>query len=123
MANEQNLRPGEYKFSQEDVMKSHESRERNKEKKKRMRECLETLMYEMEYTDKKTGEKKTGMEIMCAQLVKQGIFEGDKKAMEMIRDTLGEKPTENVRVQADVDVEKSSKRLTDIIGGIKKDGT
>lgn len=123
MANEQNLRPGEYKFSQEDVMKSHESRERNKEKKKRMRECLETLMYEMEYTDKKTGEKKTGMEIMCAQLVKQGIFEGDKKAMEMIRDTLGEKPTENVRVQADVDVEKSNKRLTDIIGGIKKDGT
>lgn len=123
MANEQNLIPGGHVLTAEELSRGGKNSAEARKEKKRMRECLETLMYEMEYTDKKTGEKKTGMEIMCAQLVKQGIFEGDKKAMEMIRDTLGEKPTENVRVQADVDVEKSSKRLTDIIGGIKKDGT
>ena len=84
MANEQNLRPSEYKLSQEEAkkggIKSGESRRARKTLK-------ETLLMMLEEGD-------TQNNITLALLDK--ALKGDTKAYEVIRDTVGEKPTDKV---------------------------
>lgn len=59
--------------------------------KKTMREMLDYLLYK-EITNSK-GEKVTTKEEAAAALIKKAI-QGDVKAFEVIRDTIGEKPVE-----------------------------
>lgn len=84
------------KFSK-DNQPSPEAKSRGHQKKKTMREMLDYLL-EKELTNK-NGEKATTLEAMMASMIKQSIS-GNVRACEFIRDTIGQKPTEKVDVDA-----------------------
>ena len=92
---EENLKKG-VKFSKE-YQPSSEAKRKGHQKKKTMREMLDYLL-EKELTNK-NGEKATTLEAMMTAMIKQGL-NGNVKAVEFIRDTTGQKPTEKVDVDA-----------------------
>lgn len=99
MANEQNLRPAEYKLSLEEAKKGGIKSGEARRKKRDLRQAIEILLE----TDikGKNGEIKSGAEaIAIAQF--QKALKGDTRAFEVIRDTAGQKPIEKVMV-ADVE--------------------
>lgn len=95
MANEQNLRPGEYKLSQEEAKKGGQNSGKARREKKLLRECMEILL-EKEMTDK-SGKTMTGAEALTAKLFAEAL-KGNVKAFEVLRDTAGQKPIERVMV-------------------------
>ena len=109
MANEQNLRPGEYKLSQEEAKKGGINSGKARRQKKLLRECLEILL-ENEVTDK-NGNVMTGAEAMAAKVFQQAL-KGDLKAFEIVRDTAGQKPVDKVVVsEIDTDVIDEIERM------------
>lgn len=70
-------------------------RKENAERRKTYREMFEILLAE-KYKDKK-GNELSGVEITAQALFKKAV-EGDLKAFELLRDTVGEKPIEKVAV-------------------------
>lgn len=86
-----NLAKGK-KFSKEN-QPSSEAKSKGHQKRKTMREMLDYLL-EKELTSK-NGEKATTLEAMMTSMIKQGL-NGNVKAVEFIRDTTGQKPTEKV---------------------------
>lgn len=86
-----NLAKGK-KFSKEN-QPTPEAKSRGHQKRKSMREMLDYLL-EKELTSK-NGEKATTLEAMMTAMIKQGL-NGNVKAVEFIRDTTGQKPTEKV---------------------------
>ena len=93
MANEQNLRPGEYKLTLEEQKKGGIASGAARRARKTLREELLILLAEP-ISDKK-GNTKTCQEALAAAMIKQGLL-GKSKAFEIIRDTIGEKPVEKV---------------------------
>lgn len=97
MANNDNLKPFNSNQSREEAkkngrkggIKSGEAKRR----RKTMREMLDYLLAK-ELTNK-NGEKATTLEAMMTSMIKQGL-NGNVKAVEFIRDTTGQKPTEKV---------------------------
>lgn len=73
-----------------------------KNHRKTMREDLESLL-KTRPKDPKTGKRidKTYQEAITLALIKKAL-KGDPKAYELIRDTIGEKPTEKIAL-ADID--------------------
>lgn len=61
---------------------------------KSLREGLLALMNDNVVVD---GQKMSGYEAMCAKLVEMAN-NGNPKAWEILRDTIGEKPTDNINV-------------------------
>ena len=84
MANEQNLRPCEYKLSQEEAKKGGIKSGEARRARKTLKEELLFLL----------SQGNTQEKISLAQL--QKALNGDTKAFEVIRDTIGEKPTDKV---------------------------
>jgi hypothetical protein len=84
MANEQNLRPSEYKLSQEEAKKGGK---KSAEARRARKTLKETLLMMLEEGD-------TQNNITLALLDK--ALKGDTKAYEVIRDTVGEKPTDKI---------------------------
>jgi hypothetical protein len=92
MANNENLKP---------IQSEKEAREKGKNggiksgevrrAKKTMKQMLDYLL-EKEITNKQ-GEKATTQEAISVSLIKQAL-NGNVKAFEVIRDTIGEKPTD-----------------------------
>lgn len=102
MANEQNLKPCEYKFTQEEAKKGGIASGESRKRKKLLRECLEELLdTEQEVKINGVTLKKTNAELLSVTLMKKAL-KGDVKAFEVLRDTAGEKPIDKVMV-ADVD--------------------
>ena len=66
--------------------------------KKRMKEMLEMLL-EKELSNSK-GEKTTTLEAMMTACIKKAL-KGDIKANEFIRDTIGQKPKEQMQIEVD----------------------
>lgn len=66
--------------------------------RKTLREELINLL-DAELTDKNTGKKMGTREALSSALIKQALG-GNTKAYEIIRDTIGEKPIENVTIKA-----------------------
>ena len=62
-------------------------------RKKELRECLEELL-EREYSTE-TGVKVAGAELVSTRLFKKAA-DGDVRAFEVLRDTVGQKPVERV---------------------------
>ena len=97
MANNDNLKPFDSNQNREEAkkngrkggIKSGEAKRR----RKTMRAMLDYLL-EKELTSK-NGEKATTLEAMMTAMIKQGL-NGNVKAVEFIRDTTGQKPTEKV---------------------------
>lgn len=94
MANEQNLKPCEYKFTQEEAKKGGIASGESRRRKKLLRECIDELLAK-EYTSE--GKTLTGSEALAVTLMKKAM-KGDVKAFEVLRDTAGEKPVEKVMV-------------------------
>jgi len=95
MANEQNLRPGEYKLTQEEQKKGGIASGEARRRKKDLRIALEALL-ERDYTDK-SGNSLTGTEAVATKLFEQAM-KGNIKAFETLRDTVGQKPIEKVMI-------------------------
>lgn len=64
--------------------------------KKNLRIALEALL-EKKQTDPETGKRGTGAELITAKLFQQAL-EGNVKAFETLRDTVGQKPIEKVMI-------------------------
>ena len=99
MANEQNLRPGEYKLTVEEQKKGGIASGQARREKRDLRKALEILL-EREYKDK-NGNTISGTEAITAKLFEQAM-KGNIKAFETIRSTVGQDPVQKVMV-AEVD--------------------
>lgn len=101
MANEQNLRPSEYKLSQEEAKKGGKASVEARRKRKALKEELLLLLSDGDLQEK-----------MSVALINEAI-NGNKagsvtKAFEVIRDTIGEKPVDKVeQVNIDLEYEQS----------------
>lgn len=95
MANEQNLRPSEYKLSQEEAKKGGIRSGEARRAKRDLRLALEMLL-EKDFTDK-NGKEITGTEAITAKLFEQAM-KGNVKAFETIRATVGQDPVQKVIV-------------------------
>jgi hypothetical protein len=96
--NEQNLRPCEHKFTQEEAKKGAQKSAEARRKKRDLRLALEMLL-EKEFKGK-GGVSRTGTEVITAKLFEQAA-RGNVKAFETIRATVGQDPVQKVQV-ADV---------------------
>lgn len=72
------------------------SSQKKAKERKTLREDLLTLLRE-EITDKNSGRTMGTQAALSAALIKQALS-GNTKAYEIIRDTIGEKPVENVNI-------------------------
>lgn len=99
MANEQNLRPGEYKFTLEDAKRGAKKSAEARRKKRDLRQAIEILLEtDIEGDD---GQMQSGAEALAIAQFKKAL-KGDTRAFEVLRDTAGQKPIEKVQV-AEVD--------------------
>lgn len=99
MANEQNLRPSEHKFTLEEAKKGAQKSAEVRREKRDLRRAIEILLE----TDikGKNGEIKSGAEaIAIAQF--QKALKGDTRAFEVLRDTAGQSVVQKIAV-AEVD--------------------
>ena len=99
MANEQNLRPGEYKLTREEQKRGGIASGKARAEKRDLRKALELLL-EQTYTDKK-GITRTGAQAITEKLFSE-VMKGNVRAFEVLRDTVGQKPVEKVML-AEVD--------------------
>lgn len=105
MANEQNLRPGEYKLTLEEQKKGAIASVEARRRKKTMREQLEMVLKLQLKNDKlkeqihKLGIDNEEINNQMALTISmfQKALKGDTKAYEIIRDTIGEKPIEQIQ--------------------------
>ena len=97
MANEQNLRPSEYKLTQEEQKKGGIASGEARRRKRDIRMALEALL-EKDYTDK-NGNVMTGVEAIALKQMEKAM-KGDTRAFEVVRDTVGQKPVEKVSMSA-----------------------
>jgi len=101
MANIENLKPFDSTQSREEAkkngqkggIKSGEARRA----KKTMKEMLDYLL--SKEIENKKGEKATTQEAISVSLIKQAL-NGNVKAYEVIRDTIGEKPEQNIKLDS-----------------------
>lgn len=101
MANEQNLRPGEYKLTVEEQKKGGKRSGEVRRARKTLREELLALLSQDIKT--KNGESMNTQVAMSSSLIKQALS-GNTKAFELVRDTIGEKPVDKVE-QVNLDVQ------------------
>lgn len=99
MANEKNLRPSEYKLSQEEAKRGGIASGEARRRKRDIRLALEALL-EKEYKGK-DGKTLSGAEAIAIKQMEKAL-KGDTRAFEVIRDSSGQKPVEKVMI-ADVD--------------------
>ncbi len=112
MANEQNLRPGEYKLTLEEQKKGGIASGKARAEKRDLRKALELLL-EQTFTDK-NGVTRTGAQAVTEKLFSE-VIKGNVRAFEVLRDTVGQKPVEKImlaEVEQDVidEVEKAVMR-------------
>lgn len=93
MANVENLRPSEYKLSQEEAKKGGIASGEARRRKRDLRLALEMLL-EKEFTDK-NGNTLTGTEAITTKLFEQAM-KGNVKAFETIRSTVGQDPVQKI---------------------------
>ena len=97
MANSENLKPARTKSEAREKGKKGgiKSGEKRRERKK-LRELLEIAL---QLQNKETGEQNDFA--IIAALIKKAV-NGDTKAFELIRDTIGEKPTDKQEIIGDI---------------------
>lgn len=95
MANEQNLRPSEHVFTQEEAKKGGHASAESRRRRKAMREAFDELL-SREFIDKE-GNTTDGVTALVTR-VYQKALKGDMRAVQFIRDTVGEMPVQRVEV-------------------------
>ena len=97
MANEQNLRTLSPKEAREQGRKGGKASAAKRAERKTFREGLLLLLNEPLKDKAGNVTDKTSQDAIIAALVKRAA-NGDTRAFEMIRDTIGEKPVQDVKV-------------------------
>ncbi len=95
MANTQNLRTPTSEEAREIGRKGGKRSAEVRKKRKTLREGLLILLQEQLKDESGNITDKTTQDAIIAGLVKRAV-KGDTRAFEIIRDTIGEKPAENV---------------------------
>lgn len=111
MANEQNLVRGDaaHKLTAEEASKGGKRSAEVRRQKRDLRRALEVLL-ERGFKDKH-GNEVTGAEAITAKLFEQAM-NGNVKAFETLRDTVGQKPVEKVMLaEVDPDVIDEVERI------------
>lgn len=109
MANEQNLRPSEYKLSQEEAKKGGIASGEARRRKRDLRRALEALL-EKDFKDN-AGKSISGAEAIALKQFQKAL-DGDTRAFETIRDTAGQKPVDKVVIsEVDQDVIDEVERM------------
>ena len=98
MANEQNLRTLSPKEAREQGRKGGKASAAKRAERKTFREGLLLLLNEPLKDKAGQATDKTTQDAIIAGLVKRAI-NGDTRAFEMIRDTIGEKPVQDVTIK------------------------
>lgn len=97
MANPKNLKPQAHKLTVEEASKGGKISAAKRAERKTIREGL-LLLLDQPAKDKDGNETdKTMQDAIIAGLVRKAA-RGDTRAFELIRDTIGEKPVETVKV-------------------------
>lgn len=97
MANEQNLRPSEYKLTQEEQKKGGKASVESRRRRKALKEELLLLLSD--------GDVQERISLALINEALNGNKAGSvTKAFEVIRDTIGEKPVEKIE-QLNIDAE------------------
>lgn len=114
MANIQNLVRGEeaHKFTAEEHSKGGKASAEARRRKRDLRNALEILLEKDIETA--NGNVVSGAEAITARLFREALS-GNVKAFEVLRDTVGQKPAENVNIAvADFDaLDRAFERLSD----------
>ena len=121
MANEQNLKPSEYKLSQEEASRGGKNSGKARRKKKAMRDIAlmmgsqdappQVIAKLIQLGMIQAGETCTMDEaLMLAQYGK--ALSGNTKAAEFVRDTSGQKPTDKVEL---TDVAREQSKLDELL--------
>ena len=116
MANEQNLRPCEYKFTQEEHKKGGRASGEARRRKRDIRLAFEALL-EKNYKGK-DGKMLSGAEAIALKQMEKAL-KGDAKAFELVRDSSGQKPVEKVMV---AEVEQDLTGNTHLKTYVEEDG-
>ncbi len=95
MANEQNLKPGEYKLTLEEQKKGGIASGEARRAKRDLRKALEALL-DKDFKSKE-GETISGAEAIAMKQFEKAL-KGDTRAFETVRDTAGQKPIERVMI-------------------------
>lgn len=104
MANEQNLRPCEYKLSKEEAKKGGINSAKARKRKKLLRESID-LLFNLPIRSSKTKEQLKALGIDDEEMNNQmaliiamyhQALKGDVQAFNTLRDTAGQKPVEKV---------------------------
>lgn len=104
MANrEDNLRPSEYKLSQEEAKKGGVASGEARRRKRDIRLALEALL-EKDISDKHGNTMSTAEAIALKQIEK--ALKGDTKAFEVVRDSAGQKPNDRIDLTVNDDSSK-----------------
>lgn len=91
----ENLKKGKrFKSDDGSARKAREKSAEAQAERRTLREEL-LLLLESEITDTKTGAKVKTRKALSAAIIKAALS-GNTKAFELVRDTIGEKPVENV---------------------------
>lgn len=109
MANEQNLRPGAHKFTQEEASKGGQNSAKARKEKKLMQQRAKALLEMALHKGKRTDidsvsslDELSGknIEVSDAILLKQitKALKGDTTAAAFLRDTAGQKPVDKVMI-------------------------
>ena len=114
MANAKNLKPQAHKLTVEEASRGGKKSAKTRAERKTFREGLLLLLNEPLTKDGKKTDKTT-QDAIIAALVKKAAA-GDTRAFEMIRDTIGEKPAQDVNVSAG-----NFSALDDAFAGLKGD--
>lgn len=94
-----NLRPITRENAREFSKKSNEKKRKNAQKIKLFKEILDEKLAE------ENKDKQTIKDLLTEVLIKQA-YKGNLKAIEMIRDTIGEKPAEKIETVEKVKIKK-----------------
>ena len=105
MANEQNLRPCEYKFTQEDAKKGQINGARKRRERKKFNELFNSFL-EKSITDEKLKEEMLQFGFTDEECINKNALvlaqyreasKGNVQAFVAIRDTAGEKPVDQIQ--------------------------
>lgn len=122
MPNEQNLRPGEYKFTQEDAKKGQQASAKKRRERKKFNELFnnfldkkvtnEDIKQKMKLFGFTDGECTNKNAIVFAQYSE--ALKGSTQAFIAVRDTIGEKPKDN----AEIEHKANNGIINDLIGAL-----
>ena len=103
MANSENLRPNSERTPSERRENAKKAGIKSGEKRRERKKFKELLEIALQLPNEETGEQNDFA--IVAALVKKAA-NGDTKAFELIRDTIGEKPTDKQQLTGGVEIQK-----------------